>query len=299
MQNKKNFVLGGAQFSKQYGLNRKSIHNKKSEIIDFIKYAYRTGFREFDSAISYNVPKSIYANLQKTGFKISSKLPNIKKFNKIDFEERVFLLTKKYLSTKKIKNIHVFYLHDTSIIKNKKKLKMIFNSLKKLKEKKIINKIGISVYSPQDMRNVIEYLKPNFPDVIQFPYNFLDRRFEKNQILNIFKKFNIESYARSVYLQGLLLLDKKNRPLYFTKFNKILSSWDIYCENLHNKKLQTCINFVTKNKNIKKIVIGFDNLKNIKEFNKYLIKKNVNKYEFNKFRKISSNLIDPRKWKIS
>ena len=76
---------------------------------------------------------------------------------------------------------------------------------------KNINKIGISVYSPQDMRNVIEYLKPNFPDVIQFPYNFLDRRFEKNQILNIFKKFNIESYARSVYLQGLLLLDKKNR----------------------------------------------------------------------------------------
>ena len=51
-----------------------------------------------------------------------------------------------------------------------------WNEAKKLKEKKLVKKIGITIYNPEELDMVYEKLKP---DIVQFPYNIFDQRLKK------------------------------------------------------------------------------------------------------------------------
>ena len=98
--------------------------------------------------------------------------------------------------------IYCLMFHNTEIIKDKKKITNLINYVK---EKLKIRKIGISVYSPNEVRRVMKFFKP---DIIQFPINIFDQSFlEKNFLFHLSKK-GIELHARSIFLQGLLLQEK-------------------------------------------------------------------------------------------
>ena len=192
------------------------------------------------------------------------------------------------------------YIHDTKIFKDKKKLNLIFNFLKLLKKRKKINKIGFSIYSPSDLLNIKKNLISQFPDVLQIPCNFFDRRFCNTKIVSILKKMKSEIYVRSIFLQGLLLMEKKDRPKYFLNFKENLKFWDEYSEFTYENKVMNSINFVKNLDFINKIIVGFDDLKDLNIFYKYFKRDKRKTYikNFDYRYKIDLNLIDPRKWKI-
>ena len=69
-----------------------------------------------------------------------------------------------------------------------------------LKKLGLIKKIGYSLYHPDELK----LLSLDFvPDLIQIPFNLVDRRFEP--YLKELKKMKTEIHARSIFLQGLLL----------------------------------------------------------------------------------------------
>ena len=68
--------------------------------------------------------------------------------------------------------------HNTEIIKDKK----ITYLINYVKEKLKIKKIGISVYSPNEVRRVMKFFKP---DLIQFPINVFDQTFLKKNFYSI------------------------------------------------------------------------------------------------------------------
>lgn len=291
---KNNFVLGGAQFGNSYGLKKTKFNNDQTKF--FLKCANKFGLKEFDSAIDYKVNKETYSILSKLDFKISSKLPYLKNLslNKINS-----VLTQKvynYLRHNNISKLNILYIHDTGVLKNNKKLLIVFNFLEELKKKKIINKIGISIYSPKDLFKIKKMLNNKLPDVIQFPCNVLDKRFCEKKYLTFLKKFKITPYVRSVFLQGLLLLNKKERPNFFLKYSAILNKWDKHCNYLLDTKISNSINFIRKQKNFKNIIIGFDNVDNLRSFFKTVVTKKFSNFSIKK--KIDKTLIDPRKWKI-
>ena len=75
----------------------------------------------------------------------------------------------------------------------------IFKFLKYLKNKGIINKIGVSFYTPEILLKTLS----NFNiDLIQIPINYINRDFINQKILKKIKKKNIEVHARSIFLQG-------------------------------------------------------------------------------------------------
>ena len=91
------------------------------------------------------------------------------------------------------------FIHDgDKILENsfRNKIKILY----KLKKDNIIKKIGISIYDFTILKKVIS--KFNI-DVIQLPYNLVDRRIEKFK--KLFIKNKIQIYARSIFLQGTIL----------------------------------------------------------------------------------------------
>ena len=85
--------------------------------------------------------------------------------------------------------------------------------MQELKRKKIINKIGISLYDPQEIKKIWKFWKP---DLIQVPFNPLDNRILDSGLVDLLKKFKIKIFVRSVFLQGLLINEDS-----FVKINKI------------------------------------------------------------------------------
>ena len=111
-----------------------------------------------------------------------------------------------------------------------------------------------------------------------------------NQLVN--KKIEIE--VRSIFLQGLLLMNADKIPLQFQSFQKLFKLWFEFLKKNQICQLDACINFVKKYKKIKRIIIGVENSNQFLE-----IIKSFNKNNYIDFPKMSSNqikLINPNLW---
>lgn len=80
------------------------------------------------------------------------------------------------------------------------------DAIEKLKKEKIIENFGVSIYQPED---ALRFAQDKDIDIIQAPFNVLDKRFVKNKFFEIASKNNKKVFIRSVFLQGLLMMSKK------------------------------------------------------------------------------------------
>ena len=83
---------------------------------------------------------------------------------------------KKLLSVKIIKNL---LIRNSNIFD--KKGRLLFNALKKAKKNKLIKNFGYSIYDYNSLKKIITNYRP---DLIQCPYNIIDRRIEDPKIIN-------------------------------------------------------------------------------------------------------------------
>jgi hypothetical protein len=159
-------------------------------------------------------------------------------------------------------------------------------------ENKSIIILSNSYDLPNDLEKIWDFWKP---EIVQVPFNILDQRIQNTGWISKLKKFGILVFARSCFLQGLLLSNFRSNKN-FKKFNTILDHFSIWCKAKGISRLQACIDFVKLNKNIDYLVIGFNNYTQfdeiLKSFNNKKIVKIPNIFGTNKL-----DLIDPRRWR--
>ena len=279
-------ILGTAQFGFKYGYKKIKIKNVEMEKIQTV--IKKNKIFKFDTAINYIDSENIIGNFKvKKEIITKIKLPDPKPLNLNFWFENTLSASFKKL---KVKKLYGLLIHDTSdlLYKDKELLKLI--QIKK--KKKLVSKLGISVYEPSEIRKTLKFWKP---DIIQMPVNIFDHRFLKKNFLDKLKNLNIELHARSCFLQGRLLEKKLKIGNFKTK--KIFSSFANWCKKNQLSKLDACLHFVKKISQIDYIIIGFDNSFHLKEivdsFNKKLVLVSDNFVTYEK------NFIDPRKWKIN
>ena len=278
-------IIGTAQFGFKYGLNKTKI--KKLEIKNIEKILKKKSLKKFDTAINYGESEKIIGNfnIKKkviTKIKLPIKKPkDLKKW----FDKKL----NKSLKKLKVKSLYGLLIHDTADILGKNK--EFLNILLDCQKKRLISKLGISVYEVSEINRVLKFWKP---EIIQMPANIFDHRFLNDNFLYKLKKLNIELHARSCFLQGVLL-EKKIRIGNF-KSKEIFSSFLNWCQKKQISNLEACIHFIKKIKQIDYLIVGVDNSSHLQEiissFNKNLI------FVPNYFVNNDKNLIDPRKWKI-
>ena len=282
-------VIGTAQLGMKYGLfNNKKI--SRSEFKKIEKLILKSNIHFIDTAINYGNSENIIGNskLKKLNIITKIKLPK-KKFINIDNWIGKEIL--KSLNNLKVKSIYGVLIHDYRDLLGKYGSTYL-RSLKELKKKKIIKKIGVSVYSPQEIKKIWGFWRP---DIIQFPFNPLDNRMLSSKWFDVLKKSKVKIFVRSVFLQGLLI-NKDNPFIIKRKYEILLSKFKNWCHKNNISLLQACLHFVKQFKKINFLVVGFDNYKQLKEII-YVFKKKQTIIP-NKFSTKKLNLIDPRKWNL-
>jgi aryl-alcohol dehydrogenase-like predicted oxidoreductase len=279
-------AVGTVKFGTNYGLiNKKKIYlNEIKKISKFINSKINN-ISLIDTAFSYGKSHKIIGRTKLNKLKIVTKIRFLSK-NKINyFNKNIDNLLKDL----RVNKIYGLLFHDVKDAINKSYLKLLLD----LKKKKIIKKIGVSIYSPNDLKIILKLWKP---DIVQVPFNIFDQRLVKSGYLDLLKKLKIEIHVRSCFLQGLLVNYDRNKKKFkkFQKWSDLLESWSGWCRNNNISKIEACLQFIKNYKKIDYLVVGFDNLKQLKEIIYILGKKEIK--ITNKFYSSDLKLIDPRKW---
>ena len=289
MKNK--IILGSANFDQAYGIKKNFI--KKSEIRKLFNIASKNNIKTIDTSPVYNKSEKIIGLLNKNRFRIISKVPkkpeNIKKKNIKKWLKRSVILSLKNL---KVKKFECLLLHDANSLLSKDG-EEIYKSMSDMKISEFTKTIGISIYD----FNILDKILKKFKfDLIQVPLNIFDQRLIDTGWLKKLKKKRIEVHARSVFLQGILLLKRNKLPKKLKKLNKHWITWENWLKKNQLNPLQACLSFILNQRKLDGIVVGCDNKDQLNQ----ILKLKQSKME-NNFSRLNLNiknrkLIDPREW---
>ena len=289
--NIKKLAIGTVQFGMNYGIANNSGKINYNEAKSILEYAENVGADTLDTAIIYGDSESTLGEIGVENWNVVSKIPPLPN-HCTDVTSWFTKCITSSLERLKLNQLYAVLLHNANDLLSSHG-DIIYNSLKEFKEEGIVSKIGVSIYNPDQLKKI---LKLYDLDIIQAPMNILDRRLINSGWLKKLNQMDIEIHIRSIFLQGLLLMEPHLRPNYFDKWNSIWLEFENIIEEKKISRLELCIRYILNFKGINKIVIGLDSLKHFKEIQSALSKNSITLDELLDCDDL--NLTNPTNWKI-
>jgi aryl-alcohol dehydrogenase-like predicted oxidoreductase len=253
-------ALGTVQFGIPYGIANQQGKVSFASAKEILKYAHLAGIDTLDTAIAYGESEQCLGSIGVKSWKVISKLPKMPESTP-DILNWTKQTVQASLARLQIPKLYGLLLHHPAQLLDIEG-QLLYNALITLKQEGLFDKIGISIYSPSEL----ELLSNQFKfDLIQCPFNILDRNLVESGWLYHLKELGIEIHARSVFLQGLLLMNLQNPPSKFSRWQTLWSQWDDWLKNSNISALDACLNYVLSFPDISKVVIGIDSLYQLEE----------------------------------
>ena len=260
-------AIGTVQFGVSYGVSNDGGQTSKHEVNKILQYAHDVGINSLDTASNYGCSEAVIGDFIQNNnnlldFDIVTKIPNFPGDSINDYNICELIENFK-LSCEKLGKIFIYGLH----IHNCENLFLpggdkLLREIEQLKIDGFIKKIGISVYNSDQIDRILD----NFSiDLIQIPINILDQRLVNSGHLSKLKHNDIEIHARSVFLQGLLLMPIENIDPWFDPIKKVLYRFNIEARKRNLSALQLAFGFVQNIPEVDKIIVGVNTLKQLKE----------------------------------
>ena len=280
-------ILGSAQFGMKYGISNKKGKTSSREVKKILKYAHKKNISFIDTAYAYKVSEKEIGNYH---LKSRNKFKIITKFSIKNGDVR-----KQFEKSKKNLRVlpHIILAHsakDYTSIKFQEKIKDIKSEFKSVK-------FGVSLYDPEEFYKII---KVKVPDIIQVPINLFDKRFLDPKIIKLAERNRIKIHARSVFLQGLFFLKKHKIFKTFKNVEYIFNRFDQVCRYEKINLGQLSLLWLYKKKEVDKIILGVNSLKQLR-VNLKTIKKKINRRSQKIIEELNLNqniIIKPKLWKI-
>lgn len=181
--------LGTASFGTAYGVAN-AVRPSELEVRDILATCEQVGVRYLDTAPAYGCEWLLARHARGIPFRVVTKTMDGEGFCRD-------------LAALGLRYVHALLLHDPTNLE-------AWPKLARLKAEGRTTKIGVSCYTGDDVRRAMD-LDPR-PDIIQAPVNVLDGRLWG--VLPELHEQGVEIHARSVFLQGLILMDPDALPAF-------------------------------------------------------------------------------------
>jgi len=255
-------VLGTAQLGMPYGISNKTGQPVQNMATTIIKEAWNSSIRDFDTAQGYGTSEQVLGKAFNS-LGISDSVNVITKFDpKLDHlnAESLSLALDKSLQRLGVSSLYGIFLHREELLNLwDKGLAEVLNSFV-LSGK--VKHIGVSVYSPE---KAIQALNTDDIDMVQLPTNILDRRFETAGVFRLAEEKRKKIYIRSIFLQGLLLMDIKEIPEKMLFAKPVLEKLESLCQDVGLLRQEIALGYLKAEMKNSKIVFGADNPQHVKE----------------------------------
>jgi len=243
-------AIGTAQFGMPYGISNKSGQVSQVEVKNILELASSNGVDTLDSAIGYGNSEATLGHVGIDGWNVISKIPPMPVGSDNGW---VLRQVKGSLSDLKINQLYGALLHAPEQLLSPNGTEIICG-LEKAKSLGLVKKLGYSIYSPEHLSSFWEVFTPA---IVQLPLNIFDQRAVNTGWLARMIELGIEIHARSIFMQGLLLMSSDQRPTYFHKWNQLFQKWDSMVAG--KNALDACVGFIKSIHGISRVVVGVEN----------------------------------------
>lgn len=285
------FALGTVQFGIPYGIANKTGQVSQDETRAILEIAWKKGIDTLDTAIAYGESEQRLGEIGIEKWQVISKLPAIP-IDDIDVAQWVHESVAGSLVRLGVTKLRGLLLHDSRQLLGSQGSEL-YQSLMALKDQNKVEKVGVSIYSPDEL----DTLCPEYEfDIVQAPFNILDRRLHSTGWMEKLHQARTEIHVRSVFLQGLLLMDADKRPEKFHRWNSIWQRWDCWLDESRLSPLQACLGFVLSYPEIERVVVGVDSVAHMQEILRNTKENSVDWPE--NFISNDLDLITPSRWSL-
>ena len=247
-------ALGTVQFGMLYGVANKSGQVSQNEAKLMLRIASENGIDTLDTAIAYGESEKCLGEIGVENFKLVTKLPSIPD-GCLDISGWIHEQVTSSLLRLGVEKLYGLLLHKSEDLLGPDGPEL-YRALDSLKEKGLVKKIGVSIYSP----NELESLKKDFSfDLIQAPFNLIDQRLLHSGWMKKLKDSGVEIHTRSTFLQGLLLMKEIDIPPKFSPWKHLWKKWHDWLAENNVSALQGSLAFVLSFPEIERVVVGADN----------------------------------------
>ena len=243
--------LGTVQWGLDYGIANTTGIPADDELLNIERSARKYKIDLLDTAIGYGDAEKRIGSLFSDSFKIISK---IGQFEARSVEQQIALSCKNL----NCDSLYGCLFHSTDeLIQNK----YLWDELLAFKSNGTVKKIGFSVYEPNELEILLEMNL--IPDLVQLPFNVLDRKF--TPYFELLKGKKVEIHARSIFLQGLLFKSEENLSKEFNTLREDIAKIKRIAQEANKNLLEICLGYVLEQPSIDKLILGVETAKQLNE----------------------------------
>ena len=276
------FILGTANLGFAYGIGN-STEFRIENSAKVIEEAFRNKILKIDTAPDYGTAHKLISKYSsQSGLKITTKISS-----KVDFNEKSILShIQESLIKLNQKKVHTILFHDP-IVTNKSNFNNVVNAIL---DSGMTSNVGVSVYEIGEILDAIE----NCPRIstFQVPENILDRRLRNNtELVNLYNS-GIKFTVRSIFLQGLILMEPAVIPIKFRKYEELFKKMRRIALENEITLVDLCLNYAFSIPWMNNVLISAATPTQLKE----IINFDYRKLDFSKIPVLPIEILDPRAW---
>ena len=253
-------MLGTVQFGLDYGIARGG-RPDYAACRDIVVCALESGINCFDTAASYGESEQILGRIL-AELKVADQVVVVSKNKAIsdiavssdkvqEFIEQSLLESLRNLQ---MESLPVFLFHRGQDL-------LWMDALHTMKDKGLVGHIGVSVDTAEGAKQA---LKNNLVEAIQLPHNLFDHRFA-GKILDSVEERKIKLFARSAFLQGLLLMPEERIPKNLHVVVPIRRKVEELARNAGMGMPELCLRYSLSFPAITSVLIGVDSAAQLRD----------------------------------
>jgi len=247
--------LGTVQFGLDYGVSNRGGRPSERETAAILARAAAAGVGFVDTAPAYGEAETLIGRHLPAGhgLRIITKTPALTD-DTIDARQgrQVLDSLAASLDRLKVSSVHGFLAHQSSDLA-KTGWQHLVDAMLEARARGWTHRIGASVYDADQLALVESCFQPQ---LIQLPLNVLDRRPIATGALARLKAADIEIHARSVFLQGLLLMEPAALPEFFAPLRPTIVRLREAWQQRGLSALGGCLAFALRQPQIDAVIVG-------------------------------------------
>ena len=247
-------ALGTVQFGQRYGVANKVGQVPAAEAKAILEYAASNGIDMLDTAIGYGASEQRLGEIGIRDWQVVSKIPAVPG-GCGDIRDWVIKSVQGSLQRLGIRKLYAVLLHKPQQLLGVDG-DQIYVGLQQLKESGLVQKIGVSIYDPAELDDLF---RGYAFDVVQAPFNLLDRRLIDSGWMSRLATKGTELHVRSIFLQGLLLMPPGERPAKFNRWQVHWSAYDAWLRSAEVTPLQACVRYSLSFSEVTRVIVGVEN----------------------------------------
>ena len=240
--------LGTVQFGQAYGVSNTRGQVSGEDVAAILARAAQAGVTVLDTAANYGEAEAVLARQNLAPFRTVTKTISVK--NGVEA-----VIDRAHQSAASLK-ADTLLVHAATDLENTD----LWPALQRLKAEGLFRKIGISVYAADDPSALAAQFKP---DAMQLPFSLLDQRLLTDGTLAKLKTSGVEIHARSLFLQGLLFLERLPEKLRHAEAD--LAQIRTKIRNSGSTPLAAALAFVLSRPEIDVALVGVTQLSELEE----------------------------------